>query len=152
MVGPIFLDTSVFVGGLVDFGPSSEPPRRVLAAAVGGRLSRPRTAWHCCLEFYSVTTRLPEEYRLEPAEAYRLLENTFAAFRIFDLPPGDRRAFFRRLAEEGIGGSRTYDAHIAEIARRSHSRIVVTDNRRDFATLARFGIEVLTAAEFAARL
>jgi len=42
-------------------------------AVANGQIERPLTAWHCCLEFYSVTTRLPEEYRLEPEIALRLL-------------------------------------------------------------------------------
>lgn len=42
-----------------------------------------------------------------------------------------------------------YDAHIAEIARISKAKAVVTDNRRHFLSLARHGIRVLAAEEFA---
>jgi hypothetical protein len=41
--------------------------------------------WHCCLELYSVTTRLPEEYRLEPEVALRFLREEI--FPRFGPPP-----------------------------------------------------------------
>jgi hypothetical protein len=63
-------------------------------AVADGRIERPLTAWHCCLEFYSVTTRLPEEYRLEPETALRLLrEEIFPRFSIHDLQPELREEF-----------------------------------------------------------
>jgi hypothetical protein len=55
----------------------------------------------------------------------------------------------RELAQDRVVGGRVYDAHIAEIARLSGARAVVTDNRRHFAGLARHGIRVLGAEEFA---
>ncbi len=48
-----------------------------------------------------------------------------------------------------VVGGRVYDAHIAEIARLSGVKVVVTDNRRHFLSLARHGIRVLGAEEFA---
>jgi hypothetical protein len=39
--------------------------------------------------------------------------------------------------------------HIAEIARIANAKAVVTDNRRHFLSLARYGIRVLAAEEFA---
>jgi hypothetical protein len=32
------------------------------------------TAWHCCLEFFSVATRLPPEFRVSPRDAATLVE------------------------------------------------------------------------------
>jgi hypothetical protein len=61
-----FFDTSVLVAGSIDFGRSSQHAQLLMDAVADGRIECPLTAWHCCLEFYSVTTRLPEEYRLEP--------------------------------------------------------------------------------------
>lgn len=68
-----FFDTSVLIAGMIDFGRSSHHALLLMDAVAEGRIERPLTAWHCCLEFYSVTTRLPEEYRLEPEAALRLL-------------------------------------------------------------------------------
>jgi hypothetical protein len=56
-----FFDTSVLVAGMVDLGRESEAAIAVIDAVADARIRDPRTAWHCCLEFFSVTTRLPEE-------------------------------------------------------------------------------------------
>lgn len=58
-----FFDTSVLIAGTIDFGRSSQHALLLMDAVADGRIDRPLTAWHCCLEFYSVTTRLPEENR-----------------------------------------------------------------------------------------
>ena len=63
MAVKVFLDTSVLVAGLIDFGPQSAPAQSVLHAVAENTVPSPRTAWHCCLEFFSVATRLPPVYR-----------------------------------------------------------------------------------------
>ncbi|HYU43439.1 MAG TPA: PIN domain-containing protein [Vicinamibacteria bacterium] len=142
-----FLDTSVILPGLIDFGARSASAQRLFEAIASGRLGRPRTAWHCCLEFYSVATRLPQEFRLRTTDAVALLESeVLARFEIEDLPPGQRHAFLSECGREGVHGGRLYDAHIAAVARSSGARVVVTDNPRDFAGLERQGIRVLAAA------
>jgi len=143
-----FFDTSVLIAGTIDFGHSSQHALLLMDAMADGRIERPLTAWHCCLEFYSVTTRLPEEYRLEPETALRLLrEEIFARFSIHDLQAELRDEFLVAAAGEGTTGGRIYDAHIAEIARRTGTRLVVTENRRHFTPLLRHGIRVLVSAE-----
>jgi predicted nucleic acid-binding protein len=67
-----FLDTSVLLAGLVDFGPQSAPAQSLLHAVVEQRITA-ATAWHCCLEFFSVATRMPPEFRLTPSDAAILL-------------------------------------------------------------------------------
>jgi predicted nucleic acid-binding protein len=142
-----FFDTSVILPGLIDFGARSASAQRLFEAIAAGRLGRPRTAWHCCLEFYSVATRLPQEFRLKATDAVALLEaEVLARFDIEDLPPGQRRAFLDECGREGVHGGRLYDAHIAAVARSSGTRLIVTDNPRDFAGLERQGIRVLAAA------
>jgi predicted nucleic acid-binding protein len=122
-------------------------------ALADGRLAAIRTAWHCCLEFYSVATRLPPELRLVPADALRLIETEILArMRVDQLPSGTFAAFLRAAAREPTVGGRVYDAHIAEVARLGKARVVVTDNRRHFASLMRHGIRVLTIDEFAGEL
>lgn len=111
------------------------------------------TAWHCCLEFYSVSTRLPAEYRLSPAAACRLLEDeVLARVTVCDLPPSERLKFLQAAAHERTAGERVYDAHIAEIARAAGAEVVVTDNRRHFIAALRHGIRVETPTEFLANL
>jgi predicted nucleic acid-binding protein len=153
MAVTVFLDTSVLLGGLVDFGPQSAPAHTVLHAVAEKTIPSPATAWHCCLEFYSVATRLPPEFRLAPSQAMQLLdEEIIARLAIHDLPPGARLPMLRHAAAEGTAGGRIYDAHIAEIARSAEASIIVTDNRKHFVAALRHGIRVETTAEFAAAL
>ena len=145
-----FFDTSILVAGIIDFGPSSQHAQLLMDAVADGRIERPLTAWHCCLEFYSVTTRLPEEYRLEPEIALRFLrEEVFARFSVHDLPAEGREEFLISTVGEGTKGGRIYDAHIAEIARLAGARLVATENRRHFTSLLRHGVRVLVSAELA---
>lgn len=145
-----FFDTSVLIAGMIDFGRSSQHALLLMDAVADGRIERPLTAWHCCLEFYSVTTRLPEEYRLEPAVALRFLrEEIFARFSVHDLPAELREKFLVSTVGEGTAGGRIYDAHIAEIARLSGARLVATENLRHFTPLLRHGIRVLVSEELA---
>lgn len=115
--------------GLIELGPRVAGAQAVLRAVADGPARRTLTAWHCCLEFYAVATRLPEEFRLSPADAGRLLE-----------------------ARERVAGGRLYDAHVAETARRAGARLVVTDNARHFSVLRAHGIRVLDSAACAAAL
>jgi predicted nucleic acid-binding protein len=148
----VFLDTSVLLAGLVDFGPQSAPAQTVLHAVAEKKLSA-ATAWHCCLEFYSVATRLPPEYRLGAKDAAQLLrEEVFGRMGVFDLPSAARTAFFQAVADDAVTGGRVYDAHIADVARAAGAQAIVTDNRRHFLTVLRHGIRVETANEFARSL
>lgn len=151
MAVTVFFDTSVLLAGLIDFGPQSGPAQRLLHAVVDGSGSPCSTAWHCCLEFYSVSTRLPPEYRLQPADAAKLLDEVvFAHLQVHDLPASDRRMFFSAAVQESVAGGRIYDAHIADIARAAGASVVVTDNRRHFLAALRYGIRVETPSEFLA--
>jgi predicted nucleic acid-binding protein len=143
-----FFDTSVLVGGLIYLGPQSEPAQSLLHAVAEKTLPRPATAWHCCLEFFSVATRMPPEFRLAPADAARLLDQeVFGRMDVHDLPEEERLPLFRRAAEDGVAGGRIYDAHIADVARAAGAAVIVTDNRRHFVAALRHGIRVVTPAE-----
>jgi predicted nucleic acid-binding protein len=120
----------------------------VLRAVSEGPARRTLTARHCCLEFYAVATRLPEEFRLSPADAGHLL----GRLRVVDLPPGARPELVRDAVRERVASGRFYDAHIAETARRAGARLVVTDNVRHFSALRAHGIRVLDSAACAAEL
>ena len=147
----VFLDTSVILAGLIDFGPQSAPAQSLLHAVAEKRISECMTGWHCCLEFFSVATRLPPEYRLAPADAARLLEEeVMARMAVNDLPAAARASMIKAAAHDGMSGGRIYDAHIAEVARAVKSEIIVTDNRRHFISALRYGIRVETPAEFLA--
>ena len=147
----VFLDTSVLVAGLIDFGPQSARAHSLLHAVAEKTVVPAATAWHCCLEFYSVSTRLPVEYRLTPGDAARLVEEEiFARMSVHDLPGVERLPLLRAAAHDAIGGGRIYDAHIAEVARAAKASVIVTDNRRHFLAALRYGIRVETPGEFLA--
>jgi predicted nucleic acid-binding protein len=148
-----FLDTSVLLGGLIELGPAVRPAQDVMTAVAEGRLRRPLTSWHCCLEFYAVATRLPEEFRLAPADAVRLLESEILSrFEVAQLSKERRRGLLREAVEDRVAGGRIYDAHIAEVARECGAKVVVTDNARHFSGLSRHGVRVATSTAFAAEL
>lgn len=149
----VFLDTSVLLAGLVEIGPAPRPAQEILTSVAEGRLLRPLTAWHCCLEFFAVSTRLPEEFRLSPADACRLMEEEILGrFQILELPSAARRPFLMGLTQGHLVGGRVYDAHIGEIARQAAATVVVTDNLRHFSSLASKGVRVVDSATFAAEL
>jgi predicted nucleic acid-binding protein len=149
----VFLDTSVLLAGLVDFGPQSAPAQTLFHAVAEKRVTAPATAWHCCLEFFSVATRLPPEFRIAPPDALLLLqEEVFSRLAVHDLPAADRMPMLRAAARDAVAGGRIYDTHIAEIARAVGASVVVTDNRRHFLAALRYGIRVETPAEFVAGL
>lgn len=151
MAVSVFLDTSVLLAGLIDFGPQSAPAQSLLHAINEARVRAPATAWQCCLEFFSVATRLPPEFRLTPTDAVTLLEQeVFAKIAVHDLPAADRRALLRAAAHDAIAGGRIYDAHIAEVARAVGATVIVTDNRRHFLSALRYDLRVETPTEFLA--
>ena len=53
----VFLDTSVILAGLIDFGPQSAPSQSLMHAVAEKRIQDAATSWHCCLEFFSVAPR-----------------------------------------------------------------------------------------------
>jgi len=149
----VFLDTSVLLAGLVDFGPQSAPAQSLMHAVAEKRVTAPATAWHCCLEFFSVATRLPPEFRVSPSDALVLLEEeVFARMAVHDLPATDRMPMLRAAARDRIAGGRIYDSHIAEVARAVGAGVVVTDNRRHFVSALRYDLRVETPSEFLAGL
>ena len=149
----VFLDTSVLVAGLIDLGPQSTPAHLLMHAVAEQTVGPAATAWHCCLEFFSVSTRLPAEFRLAPADAAKLVDaEIFGRMIVHDLPSGERLPLLRAAAQDSIGGGRIYDAHIAEVARAAKATVIVTDNRRHFLAALRHGIRVETPAEFVAGL
>ncbi len=149
----VFLDTSVILAGLIDFGPQSAPAQSLMHGVTEQRIQTPATAWHCCLEFFSVATRLPPEFRVTPSDACLLLqEGVFSRFTVHDLPAANRLPMLQAAARDLVAGGRIYDTHIAETARAGGATVVVTDNRRHFLSALRYGIRVETPAEFMAAM
>ena len=153
VVGPVFLDTTVLLAGTIDLGPQSRAAQTILDAVADGRIPEPITAWHCVLEFYSVSTRLPEDLRLSVEQAGQLVRSEIMSrIRIKSLPSTARTRLFELVVREGVAGGRVYDAHISEIAHSARASVLVTDNPRHFKPLLHRTMEIVTAAELAARL
>ena len=149
----VFFDTSVILAGLIDFGPQSAPAQSLLHAVAERRIADCLTAWHCCLEFFSVATRLPPEFRLSPADAFLLLQDeVFERIAVHDLPEPERLTMLQAAGRDGVAGGRIYDTHIAEVARAINAKVVITDNRRHFISALRYGMRVETPAEFLAAM
>ncbi|MBA2566755.1 MAG: PIN domain-containing protein [Thermoleophilaceae bacterium] len=128
----IALDTSVVVATFAPWHEHHARARRVLAAA-------PRLVAHTALEAYSVLTRLPEPFRVDPAIAVEFLERTFRSERLA-LDPDAHACAPRTLSEAGVGGGATYDGVIALAAREAGAQVVTLD-RRALDTYARCGAD-----------
>ena len=152
VVGPVFFDTTILLGGLIEIG-AGDAAQRGMDALVAGRIPNPQTAWHCCLEFFSVSTRLPEEYRLDLEDARRLVEEEILPrFTVLELPADHRIPMLREVAGGGGGGGRIYDRHIGAVALAAGTRTLVTENLKHFEFLRIRGVRVVSAGELLADL
>jgi predicted nucleic acid-binding protein len=150
LASAVFFDTSTLISAFIEMGDSPSPSEAALDAITQRVVRRPMTAWHCVLEFYAVATRLPANVRLDPTLAGEIVrKQILERFEVCELPSEAHGAFIEATVGERIAGGRVYDAHIAEAARLAGAEVVVTENRRHFVPLMRYGIRVLTAAEFA---
>lgn len=84
-------------------------------------------------ETYAVLTRLPAPHRLAPADAWSLIEASFVRnARVVALKASDYVKLLALLSRNPVGGSRTYDALIAECALQANAAELLTFNRRHF--------------------
>jgi predicted nucleic acid-binding protein len=98
--------------------------------ALGERLAVPA---HALAETYAVLTRLPAPHRLAPADAWTLVETNFIqSATAVALTGSSYVAVLRHAASQSVAGGRTYDALIAECARRARARVILTFNPRHF--------------------
>ncbi len=149
LASAVFFDTSILISAFIEMGDAPVPAEAALDAITQQRVRRPMTAWHCVLEFYAVATRLPANVRLGPKLAGGIVRNQILErFEVCGLPSTAHGSFIEAIVAERIAGGRVYDAHIAEAARLAGAQVVVTENRRHFVPLMRYGIRVLTAEEF----
>ena len=149
MAVSVFLDTSVLLAGLIDFGPQSAPaqiadardrrealagpPRRGTAASSSSRWPpgfRRSSGWRRLMRLPLLTTKC------------------FARMSVHDLPAAERDALLATAAQDATVGGRIYDAHIAEVARAAGAGVIVTDNRRHFLSALRHGMRVETPSEY----
>ena len=137
MAVSVFLDTSVLLAGLVDVGPQSAPAQTIMHAVAEKTIQAPGTAWHCCLEFYSVATRLPPEFRLTPADALRASPAYFpkpAAATLYTVAGGDESEEFLRQNESIRAAWGAEVVPVCEAIPATHHMNVLHElaDRRDF--------------------
>lgn len=96
------------------------------------------------VEAYAVLTRLPAGARLSPADAHRILEETFRHRAVVvGLDGDDGWALLSSSVPLEIAGGSTYDAHIVACARKAAATTLLTFNRRHFERCELGGIELV---------
>lgn len=125
------VDTSVAVPA-VDAGHAAHVPCRDAVRAL-----RPALAGHAAFETHSVLTRMPTALAVDAPTAADLLRRAFPETAW--LAPDEAADLLRRLGPLGVTGGATYDALVAEAARRS-GRILLTRDRRAVPTYDLLGV------------
>lgn len=98
----------------------------------GQRLAVPA---HALVETYAVLTRLPAPHRLSPADAWALVKGNFVDHAtVATLHAGAHVKVLDRLAENGVGGGRSYDAIIGATAVDAGAAELLTFNAKHFDT------------------
>jgi len=96
----------------------------------GQRLAVPA---HALVETYAVLTRLPAPHRLSPADAWALVKGNFVDHATLStLDAGTHVKVLDRLAANGVGGGRTYDAIIGAAASEAGAAELLTFNAKHF--------------------
>jgi predicted nucleic acid-binding protein len=125
-------DTSCLVAAVCGWHEHHE----LAATAIESRLARGETlsvAAHALAEAYAVLTRLPPPHRLAPADAWRLIDANFTRdVRVVALSGREYVKLLGGLPAAAVAGGRTYDAIIAECARRAGVSTLLTLNPRHF--------------------
>lgn len=136
MSQPLALDTSVAVPLLVQTHKAHEAVVRWWNGrdvALSG---------HALAETYSVLTRLPEDLRLDPLDASRLLRERFEEPLLLGKDTAAQLPTL--ISERGIAGGAVYDALVA-LAAAEHGAELATRDARAKATYDAIGVNVVIA-------
>ncbi|HEX2252707.1 MAG TPA: PIN domain-containing protein [Thermoanaerobaculia bacterium] len=97
------------------------------------------------VETYSVLTRIPPPFRMNPVVVLRLLRETLSGHaQVAPVPEGRSWDFLSAAAERGVAGGATYDDRILFCALETGARRLLTLNLRDFERLAQGRVEVVS--------
>jgi len=98
---------------------------------------------HALLETYSVLTRIPAPYRLQPDIARQAIEENFARTAlVVGVKAGGVWERIGNLSRLGFGGGQVYDALIAWCAADAKAAVLLTWNLKHFAAIVRPDLEV----------
>lgn len=128
----MLFDTSVLVAALLGSHPSHAQAISWLKRAKSGEFEL-LVSTHTLAELYSVLSSLPVKPRIDPATAWRLIqENVEATAQLVSLTPEDYSHTIQRVADMGISGGVIYDAIIARAAEKADADQLLTLNRSHF--------------------
>jgi len=97
---------------------------------------------HSVAEIYAVLTRLPRQPRIQPSEAWQLIqENVVQKATVITLTSVEYLRLIEKLSQRGISGGQVYDAIIAQAAESCHAEQLVTLNVSHFQKVWPEGIQ-----------
>jgi predicted nucleic acid-binding protein len=128
----VLLDTSVLIAALVEAHPRHAQAFLWLQRIRGAEVQAVIAA-HAIAETYAMLTVLPVRPPIAPSAAWTLVEHSVLPFvETVDLSSSEVREVIRHLSRRGLTGGVSYDALIAETARKAHAECIITLNGSDF--------------------
>jgi predicted nucleic acid-binding protein len=127
-----FLDTSVLVA---TFYGEHEHHDRSIRVFLDQEKPAGCTAAHCLAETYSVVTGMPGRDRASPHEALLFLNDVRQRLTLVALDEAEYFSVLEAAAADGISGGTTYDALIAQCARKADVKRLYTWNTKHFTRL-----------------
>jgi predicted nucleic acid-binding protein len=132
----VFCDTNVLVAAFCESHPNHDAARPIVERIRSGK-DKGFVALHSLAEVYAVLTRLPGNFRVDAANAWRVIsENVLKDFTIVSLTPKEYACALEDAANSGIEGGMTYDALLVAAARKSRAERIFTGNVRHFWMIA----------------
>ena len=126
------VDSSCMVAAVCDW----HEHHAAAAAAIEHRLDsgqRLAVPAHALVETYAVLTRLPAPHRLSPADAWAVVKGNFVDHAtVATLDAVTHVTVLDRLAGNGVGGGRSYDAIIGAAAVAAGAAELLTFNAKHF--------------------
>lgn len=91
---------------------------------------------HSLAEFYAISTRLPGELQLVPAQCILAIDRLADQFHAVTLTASEYLATIRHVADLGMPGGIVYDAILMACARKCKADVIYTFNERHFTRVA----------------
>lgn len=128
----VLFDTSVLVAALLAPHPRHSLALPWLKQAKDGEIEF-LVSTHSLAELYSTLSSIPVKPKIEPAVAWRLVEeNVASSAQLVSLTADDYTETIRRIAGLGLPSGVIYDALIAKAAEKSRAERLLTFNEKDF--------------------
>ncbi len=139
-----FFDTSILVAAVVDQLPQHERALEVFANLCESN-QEGVCSTHCLAECYSTLTSLPLARRIQPHEAWQIIEANFTRnLTVLDLKRTLYLKTLKRVSQLGLRSGVIYDALHLACAEHSRCDQLYTFNLRDFKTLNPEGLTLVS--------